>query len=196
MDEHEPHRPLIIVALAGIGTAVVLFPILKKQNETLALGLVASRILESATIFVGVAFLLSIVTLRKDGAGAQALVTSHTLVILYNRIFLLGQSFMPAICDLLLGFLLYQSQLVPRRLSRIGIIGGPHTHRRLPRCAVRSHRTTRPRCRVVRATGRGLRVLARRVARRQRVPSRRGRRARESDLTRLSESLRTHMGTR
>ena len=115
----------IIVALAGIGTAVVLFPILKKQNEALALGLVASRILESATIFVGVAFLLSIVTLRKDGAGADALVTSHTLVVLYNRIFLLGQSFMPAICDLLLGFLLYQSRLVPRRLSRIGIIGGP-----------------------------------------------------------------------
>ena len=115
----------IIVALAGIGTAVVLFPVLKKQNEVFALGLVASRILESATIFVGVAFLLSIVTLRKDGAGANALVTSHTLVILYNRIFLLGQSFMPAVCDVLLGFMLYQSRLVPRRLSRIGIVGGP-----------------------------------------------------------------------
>ena len=60
----------IIVALAGIATAVVLFPMLKKQNETFALGLVAARILESATIFVGVAFILSIVTLRQDGAGA------------------------------------------------------------------------------------------------------------------------------
>jgi Domain of unknown function (DUF4386) len=115
----------IIVALAGIGTAVVLFPVLKKQNEECALGLVAARILESATIFVGVAFLLSVVTLRKDGAGADALVTSHALVALYDRIFLLGQSFMPAVCDLLLGFLLYQSRLVPRRLSRIGIVGGP-----------------------------------------------------------------------
>src|ERR1700690_1987343 len=46
----------IIVALAGIGTAVVLFPILKKQNESASLGLVAARILESGTIFVGVAF--------------------------------------------------------------------------------------------------------------------------------------------
>ena len=55
----------IIVALAGIGTAVVLFPILKKQNESAALGLVAARVLESGTIFVGVAFLLSIVTLRR-----------------------------------------------------------------------------------------------------------------------------------
>ena len=92
----------IIVALAGIGTAVVLFPVLKKQNEVLALGLVASRVLESGTIFVGVAFLLSIVTLRQAGAGADELATSHALVILYDRIFLLGQSFIPAICDLLL----------------------------------------------------------------------------------------------
>jgi hypothetical protein len=115
----------IVVALAGIATAVTLFPILKKRNESLALGLVAARVLESATIFVGVAFLLSIVTLRHDGTGTGALVTSHALVALYDRIFLLGQSFMPAICDLLLGFLLYRSRLVPRRLALIGIAGGP-----------------------------------------------------------------------
>ena len=115
----------IIVALAGIGTAVVLYPVLRKQNESAALGLVAARILESGTIFVGVAFLLSIVTLRQAGAGADALATSHALVVLYDRIFLLGQSFMPAICDLLLGFLLYKSRLVPRGLSLIGIVGGP-----------------------------------------------------------------------
>src|SRR5438270_10037248 len=60
----------IIVALAGIGTAVVLVPVLKKQNEAAALGLVASRILEYGTIFVGVAVLLSIVVLRQAGAGA------------------------------------------------------------------------------------------------------------------------------
>lgn len=115
----------IIIALAGIGTAVVLFPMLKKQNESAALGLVAARILESSTIFVGVAFLLTIVTLHKAGAGTDALVTSHALASLYDRIFLLGQSFMPAVCDLLLGFLLYKSRLVPKRLSLIGIVGGP-----------------------------------------------------------------------
>jgi hypothetical protein len=115
----------IIVALAGIGTAVVLFPMLKKQNEGLALGLVACRVLEAATIFVGVAFIMSIVTLRHDRTGAAALITSHALVALYDRIFLLGQSFMPAINDLLLGFLLYQSRLVPRGLARIGLIGAP-----------------------------------------------------------------------
>ena len=115
----------IIVALTGIGTAVVLFSVLKKQNEVLALGLVASRVLEASTIFLGVAFLLTIVTLRQAGVGADALVTSRTLVALYDRIFLLGQSFMPAINDLLLGYLLYKSRLVPRGLSWIGLVGGP-----------------------------------------------------------------------
>ena len=113
----------IIVALAGIGTAVVLYPVLKKQNQALALGLVGSRILEAGTMFTGVAFLLSIVTLRQSGAGTNALVTSHALVALYDRIFLIGQSFMPVVDDLLLGFLLYQSRLVPRALSLIGLIG-------------------------------------------------------------------------
>jgi hypothetical protein len=115
----------IIVALAGIATAVVLFQVLKKQNETFALGLIAARILESATIFVGVAFLLTVVTLRQSGAGVDALPTSHALALLYDRIFLLGQSFMPAICDMLLGYMLYKSRLVPRGLSLIGIVGGP-----------------------------------------------------------------------
>src|SRR6478735_1838842 len=81
----------IIVALAGIGTAVVLFPVLKKQNESAALGLVASRVLEASTMFVGVAFLLSIVNLRQAGAGTSALAISQALVSLYDRIFLLGQ---------------------------------------------------------------------------------------------------------
>ena len=113
----------IIVALAGIGTAVALYPVLKKQNEGLALGLVGSRVLEAGTMFTGVAFLLSIVTLKQSGAGTESLVTSHALVALYDRIFLVGQSFMPAVNDMLLGLLLYQSRLVPRGLSLIGIVG-------------------------------------------------------------------------
>ena len=115
----------IIVALAGISTAVVLYPVLKKKNEVFALGLVAARILESGTIFVGVAFLLSVITLKQSGAGADIVVTSHALVALYDRIFLLGQSFMPAICDLLLGIMLYKSGLVPKFLCMIGIVGAP-----------------------------------------------------------------------
>ncbi len=113
----------IMVALAGISTAVVLYPVLKKQHETAALGLVAARILESGTIFVGVAFILSIVGLRQSGTGTDALASAHALSVLYDRIFLLGQSFMPAICDLLLGVMLYRSRLVPRGLALIGIVG-------------------------------------------------------------------------
>jgi hypothetical protein len=115
----------IIVALTGIGTAVVLYPVLKMQNEGMALGLVSSRILEAATIFMGVMFLLTVVALKQSAAGSQALVNSNTLVTMYDRMFLIGQSFMPAINDLLLGFLLYQSRLVPKGLSLIGLIGGP-----------------------------------------------------------------------
>jgi hypothetical protein len=112
------------VALSGIGTAVALYPVLKKQNEGLSLGLVCSRVLEAGTMFAGVAFLLSVVTLRQAGAGADALVIGRALVALYDRIFLVGQSFMPAVNDLLLGFLLYRSRLVPRALSLIGLVGG------------------------------------------------------------------------
>ena len=115
----------LIVALAGIGTAVALYPALRKQNEGMALGLVSSRVLEAATIFAGVMFLLTVVTMHQTSAGAEALVTGRTLVTMYDRMFLIGQSFMPAINDLLLGFLLYQSRLVPRGLAIIGIIGGP-----------------------------------------------------------------------
>jgi hypothetical protein len=115
----------LIVALAGIGTAVALYPVLKRQNDGAALGLVGSRVLEASTIFAGVAFLLTIVSLRQAGAGAEALGTGRVLVTLYDRIFLVGQSLMPVVNDLLLGFLLYQSRLVPRFLSLLGIVGAP-----------------------------------------------------------------------
>src|SRR5437667_3061026 len=85
----------IIVALAGIGTAVALFPVLKRQNEGAALGFVGSRVLEAATIFSGVACLLSVVTLRQAGAGDGALVSAQTLVALYDRTFLFGLSLIP-----------------------------------------------------------------------------------------------------
>lgn len=115
----------ILAAIAGIGTAVVLYPILTKQNKAMALGLFASRLLEAGTIFVGVAFLLAVVTLRQSGMAKDAIQTGQALVALYDRISLLGQGFIPAINDVLLGTLLYRSRLVPRGLSLVGIVGGP-----------------------------------------------------------------------
>jgi Domain of unknown function (DUF4386) len=121
----------VIVALAGIGTAVTLYPVVKRQNEGFALGFVTSRLLEAAMIFTGVLSLLSLVTLRHDlggaaGANAAALVTtgaSHVAV--YNWTMLLGQTLMPCINALLLGTLMYRSRLVPRIIPIVGLIGAP-----------------------------------------------------------------------
>ena len=115
----------MIVALACIGTAVALYPVVKRQNEGLALGFVGVRVLEGTSILVGVATILSIVTLRQAGAGNDAAVAGRVLVALYDRIFLLSQSFLPAVNALLLGSLLYQSRLVPRVLPVLGFIGAP-----------------------------------------------------------------------
>src|SRR5438034_3202380 len=121
----------MIVALAGIGTAVTLYPVVKRQNEGVALGFVTSRVLEAAMIFTGVLSLLSLVTLRHDlggaaGANAAALVTtgaSHVAV--YNWTMLLGQTLMPCVNALLLGSLMYRSRLVPRIIPIVGLIGAP-----------------------------------------------------------------------
>ncbi|HEY5473315.1 MAG TPA: DUF4386 domain-containing protein [Candidatus Limnocylindrales bacterium] len=115
----------IIVALAGIGTAVALYPVVKRQNEGVALGFVAVRTLEAGAIFAGVFTLLAIVTLRQAGAGAGALATGQTLVGLHDWTFTLSQSLLPAVNALLLGSLLYQSRLVPRILPVLGFIGAP-----------------------------------------------------------------------
>ena len=111
----------LVMALACIGTALAFYPVLKKQNEMLALGFVAARILEATLIFAGVASLLTVLNLRTLGAEAQ--VMSRGLVQLYDRLFLISQSFIPAVNGLLLGSLLYQTRLVPRILPIIGIIG-------------------------------------------------------------------------
>ena len=113
----------MIVALAGIGTAVALYPVVKRQNEAFALGFVTSRTLEAATIYAGIVSLMSIVTLRQAGAGAAALVTTHALAAQYTWNFFFGQSFFAAINGVLLGSLLYQSRLVPRWLPILGFIG-------------------------------------------------------------------------
>ncbi len=115
----------MIVALAGIGTAVALYPVFKRQNHSLALGFVGIRVLEAATIFSGVVTLLSVVTLRQTGAGAGALDTARGLIAQHDWTFTLGQGTLPGVNDVLLGILLYKSGLVPRPLALIGLIGGP-----------------------------------------------------------------------
>ena len=115
----------IIVALACIGTAVVLYPVVKRQNEAVAMGFIGARVLEAAAIFAGVVSILSVVTLRQAGAGPDALVTGQALVALHNWTTLLGQGFLPAVNALLLGSLLYRSRLVPRIIPLVGLLGAP-----------------------------------------------------------------------
>lgn len=121
----------VIVALAGIGTAVTLFPVVRRQNEGMALGFVASRTLEAAMLFTGVGSLLSLVTLHQDLGGANGadaaslMATGASHVATYNWSFTLGGSLMPGINAILLGSLLYRSGLVPRVLPTLGLIGAP-----------------------------------------------------------------------
>jgi hypothetical protein len=121
----------LVNALACIGTAVALFPVLKRQNQATALGFVTSRMLEAAIIVIGVVSLLAVVTLRRDLAGAPGtdpaslVTTGRALVAVRDWTFLLGPSLMPGINALLLGSLLYRSGLVPRVIPVLGLIGAP-----------------------------------------------------------------------
>ena len=115
----------MIVALAGIGTAVALYPVVKRQGEARAVGFVASRTLEAATIYVGIVSLMSIVSLRQAGAGSAALLTAQGLAAQYQWTFFFAQSFIPAVNGVLLGSLLYQARLVPRWIPVLAFIGAP-----------------------------------------------------------------------
>jgi hypothetical protein len=115
----------VLLAFACIGTAVALYPVVKRQNEGVALGFVGSRTLEAAIIVTGVIALLSVVTLRQAGAGVDALVASQTLVAVYDWTFLFGPGFMACVNALLLGSLLYRSGLVPRIIPLVGLVGAP-----------------------------------------------------------------------
>jgi Domain of unknown function (DUF4386) len=121
-------RELILI-IANIATAVVPFPILRRQNEILALGYVTARIVECVFIAVGLLSLLTVVTLRQVAAGADAgsLVTvGQSLVALHDWTFVLGPGFVVGVGNgLMLGYLMYTSRLMPRGLAVLGLIGGP-----------------------------------------------------------------------
>jgi hypothetical protein len=121
----------VVVALAGIGTAVVLYPVAKRVSETAAIGFVTARVLEGALIIVGVVSVLTALTLRQDVAGTPGadqgslLIAGHGLAATYDWAFLLSQSLMPAFNALCLGYVMYRSGLVPRVLPLMGLVGAP-----------------------------------------------------------------------
>lgn len=118
-------------AIACIATAVAVFPVVRRQNESLALGFVASRLMEAAIIIVGVISLLTVVTLHQDvataaGADPASLqTTGHALVAVRDWTFNFGPNVCAGINALLFGTLLYRSRLVPRIIPTLGLVGAP-----------------------------------------------------------------------
>ena len=117
-------------ALTAIGSAVAVYSVVKRQNGSMALGFVTSRLVEAAVVMIGVVSLLAVVTMRQDfaGSGADAAsmtVTANALVSLRDWTFLFGPGLMPVFNALLFGTLLYRSRLVPRIIPTVGLIGAP-----------------------------------------------------------------------
>ena len=116
----------LLLIIANIGTAVVIFPILRRQNEELALGYVTARLLECTFILVGILCMLAIITLRNQVAGPSEGTVAYTLAAIKDWTFLLGPGWVVGWGNgLILGYLMYSSGLVPRRATWLGLIGGP-----------------------------------------------------------------------
>jgi hypothetical protein len=121
----------ILLAVSGIATAVVIFPVAKRVNESIALGYVASRTVESILILVGVLSLISVVALRRDLAEGDrshgaVIDVARALLAVHDQTALLG----PQLCaglgnGVLLGYLMWRSRLLPRPMVMCGLIGGP-----------------------------------------------------------------------
>jgi Domain of unknown function (DUF4386) len=117
----------LLLIVANLGTALALFPVVKRQNEGVALGYVTARVMECAFIGVGIVSLLAITTLRDDGGNARTLeAIGQSLVAIHDWTFVLGPGFVVGIGNgLLLGYLMYRSGLVPRGMAMLGLVGGP-----------------------------------------------------------------------
>jgi hypothetical protein len=118
----------ILTAICNIGTAVALYPVAKRYSHRAALGYVATRIVESTIIVAGIVSVLSVLTLREQFAGADAgtlTIAGQTLVAFHDWTFLLGPAFCAGIgTGLLLGYIMYTSGLLPRRLAAFGMVAG------------------------------------------------------------------------
>jgi Domain of unknown function (DUF4386) len=120
----------VLLAIAVVGTAVTLYPVIKRQNEGMALGHVAGRLIEATIIAVGAISLLAVVTMRQDLAGttgpeaAAAVTVGQSLVAVHNWTFLFGPKLALGVNTVLLAYLMYRSRLVPRAIAVLGLVGG------------------------------------------------------------------------
>jgi Domain of unknown function (DUF4386) len=116
----------LLLIIANIGTAVVIFPVVRRQSEELALGYVTARLFECTFILVGILAVLGIVTLQQEVAGPNEGTIAYTLAAIKDWTFLLGPGWVVGWGNgLILGYLMYRSGLVPRPMTWLGLIGGP-----------------------------------------------------------------------
>jgi len=114
----------LITIVANVGTAVVLFPILRRQNEAGAIGYVGARLVECTFIAIGIISLLTFLFMRQEGSADAAL--GEAFVAIYDRAFLVGPGIFAGVANgLVLGYLMFRSELVPRGMAMLGLIGGP-----------------------------------------------------------------------
>ncbi len=117
-----------VVAVSVIGTAVTLFPVVRRQNESIALAYVAGRIVEAMAIVIGVMSLLTVVTLRHQltaADGQSFVVAARALIALHDWTFLVGPGLTIGVNTTLLAYLMHASRLVPRWIPILGLVGGP-----------------------------------------------------------------------
>ena len=123
----------LLLIIANIGTAVVIFPIVRRQNEELALGYVTARVIECTFILVGILSVLGIITLTQQVGGANEGTVAYTLAGIKDSTFLLGPGWVVGWGNgLILGYLMYRSELVPRAACWLGFIGGTRSLRPAP----------------------------------------------------------------
>jgi hypothetical protein len=116
----------LILIIANIGTAVLPYSIHRRVSEPGALGFVTARVMESVFIAVGILCMLAISTLRQDAPGGLDSALGQGLEAVYEWAFRLGPGFFVGVGNgLILGWLMWKSELVPRGLSIFGLIGGP-----------------------------------------------------------------------
>ena len=118
----------LILAVSVTGIGVMMYPILKKYNEGLALGYIGFRLTESICIIISTITLLSILTLSQDYASGTLDTTNYQpmgllLLALQNWSFEIGTLVFLGLGGLFLYYPLYELKLVPRILSIWGIIG-------------------------------------------------------------------------
>ena len=118
---------LILVASAT-GTGIMLYPLLKRYNESMGIGYLSFRMLEAVFIMIGLLSILTVLSISEsyvdgaitDKANAQSLGLSF--ISLHKWTFMLGPNFMLSINTFIYSFVFYKTKVIPPNLARLGLL--------------------------------------------------------------------------